>query len=86
MILNNVSTNTQLQMAAPDHLRGRVMGFYSLMVLGMAPLGSFQAGWVSEHFGVPLSLALGAVVTAAGTLWLARPRAVAGSGAGADGA
>lgn len=86
MILNNVSTNTQLQMAAPDHLRGRVMGFYSLMVLGMAPLGSFQAGWVSEHFGVPLSLALGAVVTAAGTLWLARPRAVAGSGAGAGGA
>lgn len=86
MILNNVSTNTQLQMAAPDHLRGRVMGFYSLMVLGMAPLGSFQAGWVSEHFGVPMSLALGAVVTAAGTLWLARPRAAAGSGARADGA
>lgn len=86
MILNNVSTNTQLQMAAPDHLRGRVMGFYSLMVLGMAPLGSFQAGWVSEHFGVPMSLALGAVVTAAGTLWLARPRATAGAGARADGA
>jgi len=86
MILNNVSTNTQLQMAAPDHLRGRVMGFYSLMVLGMAPLGSFQAGWVSEHFGVPMSLALGAVVTAAGTLWLARPRTAAGSGARADGA
>ncbi len=86
MILNNVSTNTQLQMAAPDHLRGRVMGFYSLMVLGMAPLGSFQAGWVSEHFGVPMSLALGAVVTAAGTLWLARPRTTAGSGARADGA
>lgn len=85
MILNNVSTNTQLQMAAPDHLRGRVMGFYSLMVLGMAPLGSFQAGWVSEHYGVPTSLAVGAVVTAAGTLWLARPRAGVGSGARAGG-
>ncbi len=72
MILNNVSTNTQLQVAAPDHLRGRVMGFYSLMVLGMAPFGSLQAGWVSEHFGVPISLALGGLVTAAGTLWLAR--------------
>lgn len=72
MILNNVSTNTQLQVAAPDYLRGRVMGFYSLMVLGMAPFGSLQAGWVSEHFGVPISLALGGLVTAAGTLWLAR--------------
>ena len=80
MILNNVSTNTQLQVAAPDHLRGRVMGFYSLMVLGMAPFGSLQAGWVSEHFGVPLSLALGGLLTAVATLRLTGP-APAPSGA-----
>ena len=35
------------------------MGFYSFMVVGMAPLGALQAGWVSEHFGVRASLALG---------------------------
>lgn len=62
MILNNIATNSQLQTESPDSLRGRVMGFYSMMVLGVAPLGSLQAGWLSEHFGVPAALGLGAVV------------------------
>jgi len=74
MILNNISTNTQLQVGAPDHLRGRVMGFYSLMVLGMSPLGSFQAGWISEHYGVPATLGLGAAVSALAVLVLAPRR------------
>ena len=72
MILNNISTNSQLQTGAPDHLRGRVMGFYSLMILGVAPLGSLQAGWVSEHLGVPTALAAGALVCIVATLWLLR--------------
>jgi hypothetical protein len=38
------------------------MGFYSFTVLGMGPLGALQAGWVSEHFGVRTSLALGGAV------------------------
>jgi MFS family permease len=62
MALNGILANTMLQLQAPDHLRGRVMGFYSFTVLGMAPLGALQAGWVSEHFGVRTSLALGGVV------------------------
>lgn len=70
MILNNISTNTQLQTGAPDHLRGRVMGFYSLMILGVAPLGSLQAGWVSEHFGVPAALGTGAAICAVATVVL----------------
>lgn len=57
--LTSILTNTILQTKAPDHLRGRVMGFYSFMVVGMAPLGALQAGWVSEHFGVQASLAVG---------------------------
>ena len=60
--LTSILTNTLLQTKAPDHLRGRVMGFYSFMVVGMAPIGALQAGWVSEHFGVPVSLALGGVL------------------------
>lgn len=73
MILNNIATNTQLQTTAPDQLRGRVMGFYSLMVLGMSPFGSLQAGWVSEHHGVPAALGLGAAVCALSVLRLAEP-------------
>ena len=70
MVLINVSTNTELQTRAPDELRGRVMGFYSLMVLGVAPFGSLQAGWVAERYGVPATLLVGAVVCLLATLWL----------------
>ncbi len=63
-------TNSLLQTQAPDDLRGRVMGFYSLMVLGMAPFGSLQAGWISEHLGVRTSLALGGTVCAIATVGL----------------
>ena len=65
MILNNVSSNGRLQTCAPDHLRGRVMGFYTMMVLGVSPVGALQAGWVSEHLGVPASLGIGAVACVA---------------------
>ena len=59
MAVNGILANTMLQLEAPDRLRGRVMGFYSFVVLGMAPFGAFQAGWVSEHYGVRVSYALG---------------------------
>jgi len=62
MALNGIAANTMLQLQAPDQLRGRVMGFYSFTVLGMAPFGSLQAGWISEHYGVRASLAVGGVV------------------------
>ncbi len=59
-----ISINTLLQTEAPDHLRGRVLGFYSFVVLGLAPFGSLQAGWISEHFGVPMNFMTGALVCA----------------------
>jgi MFS family permease len=72
MALNGIAANTMLQTEAPDELRGRVMGFYSFMVLGLAPFGSLQAGWVAEHFGVRAAFALGGLVclaVAAGVAW-----------------
>ena len=72
MALNAIMTNTLLQTEAPDHLRGQVMGFYSFIVVGMAPFGSLQAGWISEHAGTPRAVLLGGSVclVAAGiTAW-----------------
>ncbi len=74
-VLAAISTNTLLQTDAPDQLRGRVMGFYSFVVLGLAPFGSLQAGLVSEHFGVRTCFVAGAIVCAATAVWLARTRA-----------
>jgi MFS family permease len=64
MIVNNALTNTLLQTHVPDHLRGRIMGFYSFMFVGMAPLGAFQAGVVAERFGAPVAVGLGGSVSA----------------------
>src|SRR3989442_10655079 len=66
MIVNNSITNTLLQTSAPDHLRGRIMGFYSFVFVGMAPFGAFLFGVVAERIGVPHTIAGGgAVVTLA---------------------
>jgi MFS family permease len=62
MVLNNVLTNTMLQIGAPDHLRGRVMGVYSCLILGLSPFGSLQAGFVAEHLGVRVAVASGGAV------------------------
>jgi len=59
MALNAIMTNTLLQTEAPDHLRGQVMGFYSFIVVGMAPFGSLQAGWIAEQAGTPTAVLIG---------------------------
>jgi MFS family permease len=72
MALNGIAANTMLQSEAPDALRGRVMGFYSFMVLGLAPFGSLQAGWLAEHLGVRFAYAFGGsvcLVVALGVAW-----------------
>ena len=74
MIVNNSLGNTLLQTSAPDQLRGRIMGFYSFVFVGMAPFGAFLFGLVAEHVGVPVTLATGgAIVAISVTLagWLA---------------
>ena len=69
MIVNNALTNTLLQTSVPDHLRGRVMGFYSFVFVGMAPFGAFLFGVVAEQVGVPATIAAGgAIVTVAVTI------------------
>lgn len=79
MSATGIATNTLLQRLAPDQLRGRVMGFYSFVALGMVPFGSLQAGWVSEHLGVRTSYFLNGCVILGTVLivwlgWLRRRR------------
>jgi MFS family permease len=67
--LNAILTNTMLQTEAPDDLRGQVVGFYSFIVVGLAPFGSLQAGWLAEHLGAGSAVLLGGSVCLFGTLW-----------------
>jgi MFS family permease len=70
--LQSISANTLLQQGAPDHLRGRVMGFYSFVVLGMAPFGALQIGWISQHFGTRVAFGLGGTVCVVVAVWVWR--------------
>ena len=64
MIVNNALTNTILQTGVPDHLRGRVMGFYSFVFVGLSPLGAFEAGTFAERFGAPWAVGAGGLICA----------------------
>jgi len=59
MMLQMAASNTLLQTMVVDRLRGRVMSFYSLSLLGMAPFGSLAAGIVATHIGAPDTVAVG---------------------------
>jgi MFS family permease len=69
------TTNTRIQAATPDRLRGRVMALYAQALMGVGPVGSFQAGTLAHFFGAPVAMAFGAVVSAAfvGASRLVRP-------------
>jgi predicted MFS family arabinose efflux permease len=64
MISINATINTIVQTSVPDELRGRVNGVFAFLFIGVAPLGNLQAGLVADHYGAPMAVLLGAVVTA----------------------
>ena len=51
--------NTTLQLTAPNALRGRVMGLYTVTFAGMTPFGSLLVGTIAEHLGVRAAVAAG---------------------------
>jgi MFS family permease len=59
------TANSRIQTLTPDHLRGRVMSLYAQALIGVGPLGSTQAGALSEWLGAPWAMAIGAVVAGA---------------------
>lgn len=72
MATNGIATATSLQLEATPEMRGRVMAVYSFVVLGLAPIGSFQAGWMAEQFGTRGAIAANGVVSLVGVLFFRR--------------
>lgn len=71
MLIYFSTTNTLIQTAVADNMRGRVMGIWALVFGGLMPLGGLQAGAVAQYLGVPRAIALGAIVcaTTAFAIW-----------------
>jgi MFS family permease len=72
MMMQFTATNTLIQAMVPDQLRGRVMSIYSMMFLGMSPLGSLLAGALADHIGAPVTVAIGGLASCLGGLAFAR--------------
>ena len=66
MMMQFTSANTLIQAMVPDQLRGRVMSLYSMMFIGMAPIGSLVAGKMAQHIGAPITVALGGLISLVG--------------------
>ena len=63
------ATNTIIQTITEEHLRGRVMAFYTMAFLGTAPLGSLMAGVLADRIGEPLTIVAGGVACLLGSAW-----------------
>jgi MFS family permease len=73
------TANTTIQLAVPDHLRGRTMSVYTTVFAGSTPVGGLLMGWVASRFGIAQAMVLGgvacALVGAAAFAWVRHSRA-----------
>jgi MFS family permease len=62
LMLQMSGSNTLVQSMVPDRMRGRVMSFYSMSLMGMVPFGNLFAGAMADRVGAPYTVGLGAVL------------------------
>jgi MFS family permease len=75
MVTFTAMANTSLQLTAPDHLRGRVMSMYAIVMGGMTPAGALVAGTLAQFWGAPGAFAVGGLVGILSVLMVWRWRA-----------
>jgi MFS family permease len=68
MMLHTASSNTILQTITDDDKRGRVMGFYTMAIMGTAPFGSLIAGALAKAIGTPATIFAGGAACLAGAI------------------
>jgi len=69
MMLQMACSNTLIQVMVPDALRGRVMAVYSMMFMGMAPIGALLGGALADRLGAPTTVAIGGLASIVGACW-----------------
>ncbi|HST24441.1 MAG TPA: MFS transporter [Gaiellaceae bacterium] len=62
------NSNATLQLEAPSHLRGRVIGLYYYAFNGSGPAAGLLAGWLASIGGTELAYGVGGLVTLGVTL------------------
>lgn len=62
LLCQSAMMNTVIQGSVKNEYRGRVMSLYILMFLGLAPVGNFEIGWLTEHLGISWAITINASV------------------------
>ena len=71
MMQQMAASNTIIQTIVEDSKRGRVMSFYAVAFVGMAPFGSLFAGALAHAIGAPSTVMLSGACCIAGAGWFA---------------
>jgi len=66
MMVQMGSCNTLIQVMVPDRLRGRVMSVYSMMLIGVGPIGALAAGALANRIGAPWTVSICGIASIAG--------------------
>jgi MFS family permease len=63
------ASNTILQTLVDENMRGRVMSYYTMAFVGMAPFGSLLAGALAHAMGAQRTVIVSGFACIAGALW-----------------
>jgi len=69
MMQGMVASNTILQTLVDENMRGRVMSYYTMAFVGMAPFGSLLAGGLAHAIGAQRTVMVSGVACILGALW-----------------
>jgi MFS family permease len=69
------ATNTLIQVLSPDEVRGRALSIYTMIAIGVVPLGALVDGAIASALGLRPTFAIaGAVCTVLFlAIWFTRP-------------
>jgi MFS family permease len=71
MMQGMASSNTIIQTIVSEGMRGRVMSYYTIAFVGMAPFGSLLAGAMAHWIGAPITVVLNGAIVMLGAAWFA---------------
>ncbi len=74
MMQGLAASNTVIQTLVPEQMRGRVMSYYTVAFVGMAPFGSLLAGALAHRFGAPHAVMITGACCLLGAAWFATQR------------
>jgi MFS family permease len=69
MMQGVTTSNTILQTLVDEKMRGRVMSYYTMAFVGMAPFGSLLAGALAHAIGAPRTVIISGVACILGSVW-----------------